>query len=306
MIDSTTDSTKAGSLLNNMPAVIITLIVIDSLHFVFARLLHPYLPPTAGSFYYMTVATIQIAIYAAVRRKIDASILRDNLKFFLIIGFLIGFATATSFAAVAYIDPGTASLIARSSTVFGMLFGYFWLKERLSRGERIGAVISIAGVFIISFQPGNLSELTWLGPVLVLLASFTYALHAAIVKHDGGDMDFLNFFLFRMLSSILFLFIFMVGRGELVWPQGREVWTILLLAGTFNVTVSRSLYYMVLRRFRLSILTILLTLSPAMTVLWSYLLFGVLPSLQGVIGGTIVIGGVILVAMSRQKRRISA
>ena len=298
-----TDSTKESGILNNMPAIIIVLIVIDSLHFVFARLLHPYLPPTAGSFYYMTVATIQIGLYAAVRRQIDFSVLRDNLKFFLIIGLLIGFATATSFAAVAYIDPGTASLIARSSTIFGMVFGYFWLKERLSRGERIGAAVAIVGVFIISFQPGNLSELTWLGPVLVLLASFTYALHAAIVKRDGGDMDFLNFFLFRMLSSILFLFIFMVGRGELVWPQGREVWVILLLAGTFNVTVSRSLYYMVLRRFRLSILTVLLTLSPAMTVLWSYLLFGVLPSLQGVIGGTIVISGVILVGMSRQKRR---
>ena len=298
-----TEPTKASGIFNNMPAIIITLIVIDSLHFVFARLLIPYLPPTASSFYYMTIATIQIGLYAAVRRKIDVSVLRDNLKFFLIIGFLVGSATAMSFAAVAYIDPGTASLIARSSTIFGMVFGYFWLKERLSRGERIGAAVAIAGVFIISVQPGNLHELTWLGPVLVLLSSFTYALHAAMVKRDGGDMDFLNFFLFRMLSSILFLFIFTVGRGELVWPQGREVWTILLLAGTINVTVSRSLYYMVLRRFKLSILTILLTLSPAMTVLWSYLLFGVLPSLQGVIGGTIVISGVVLVAMSRQRRQ---
>ena len=303
MTNPATEPTKASGLLNNVPAVVITLIIVDSLHFVFARLLIPHLPATTSSFYYMTIATIQIAIYAAVRRKIDFSVLRDNLKFFLIIGFLIGSATAMSFTAVAYIDPGTASLIARSSTVFGMGFGYFWLKERLSRGERIGAAIAIIGMFVISFQPGNLEELIWLGPVLVLLSSFSYALHAAIVKRDGGDMDFLNFFLFRMLSSILFLFIFTVGRGELVWPQGTEVWVVLLLAGTINVTLSRSLYYMVLRRFKLSILTILLTLSPAITVLWSYFLFGVLPSLQGVIGGTIVIGGVILVAMSREKRQ---
>ena len=90
----------------------------------------------------------------------------------------------------------------------------------------------------------------------------------------------------------------------MMWPQGREVWVILLLAATINVTISRSLYYMILRRFQLSILTILLTLSPAMTVLWSYLLFGVLPSFQGVVGGTIIIGGVILVARSRQKRQL--
>ena len=78
-----TEPTKASGIFNNMPAIIITLIVIDSLHFVFARLLIPHLPPTASSFYYMTIATIQIGLYAAVRRKIDVSVLRDNLKFFL-------------------------------------------------------------------------------------------------------------------------------------------------------------------------------------------------------------------------------
>jgi len=303
MTNSTNSPTEAGGILNNVPAIVIALIIIDSLHFVFARLLIPHMPATASSFYYMTLATIQIGLYAVVRGKMDFSVLRDNLKFFLAIGFLVGAATAMSFSAVAYIDPGTASLIARSSTIFGMGFGYFWLKERLSRGERIGAAVAIVGMFIISFQSTNLQELTWLGPVLVLSSSFAYALHAAIVKRDGGDIEFLNFFFFRMLSCILFLFIFTVARGELTWPQGREVWVILLLAATINVTVSRSLYYMILRRFQLSILTILLTLSPAMTVLWSYLLFGVLPSLQGVVGGTIIIGGVILVAMSRQKRQ---
>lgn len=304
MTDSTNGSTEKGGILNNMPAVMIGLIVIDSLHFVFARLLIPHMPATTSSFYYMTLGTIQIGLYAiVVRHKIDISVLRNNLKFFLMIGFLIGGATAMSFTAVAYIDPGTASLVARSSTIFGMGFGYFWLKERLSRGERIGAAIAIVGMFIISIQSGNMQELTWLGPVLVLSSNFSYALHAAIVKRDGGDMDFVTFFFFRMLSAILFLFIFAVGRGEMMWPQGGEVWVILLLTATINVTISRSLYYMILRRFQLSILTILLTLSPAMTVLWSYLLFGVLPSLQSVVGGTIIIGGVILVAMSRRKRQ---
>jgi drug/metabolite transporter (DMT)-like permease len=300
-MNSTADSpAKTGGLSNNVLAGLIVLLLADSMHFVFARLLRPYMPPTTASFYYMTIATVQIAIYAAVRRQINWRIFREHLWFFLIIGFLIATATATSFAAVVYIDPGTASLVARMSTIFALGFGIFWLKERFSRGQMVGAVVAVLGVVIISVQPGGPSSRLWLGTVLVLISNFTYALHAAIVKRNGEDIDFLNFFLFRMLTSILFLLIFSVGRGEMVWPMGWQVWWILLLTGTINVTVSRSLYYLLLRRYQLSYFIILMTLSPAVTILWSLALFGERPSLQGLLGGTAVILGVVLVMMSKR------
>lgn len=179
MIPSPISSPKTNRLLNNVPAIVIVLLLVDSLHFVFARLLLPYLPPTTSSFYYMTVATLQIALFAAVRRQINWRIFWENGRFFLIIGFLIASATSMSFASVAYIDLGTASLIARMSTIFALGFGIFWLKERLLRGEKIGALVAVVGVFVISFQLGDISSQLWLGTVLVLSSSFAYALHAA-------------------------------------------------------------------------------------------------------------------------------
>ena len=301
MIESTSHPAKPIRLLNNMPVVMFVLLLVDSLHFVFARLLLPYLPPAVSSFYYMAIATVEIAVFAAVRGQIDWRVFRDHAKFFLIIGFLIAFATVMSFTAVAYIDPGTASMIAQINTLFGLGFGILWLKEKLVRWEKIGAVIAVVGVFVVSFQLDDTGGQVWLGTLMVLGASFSYALHAAIVKRQGGEMDFTNFFLFRMVTSVFFLLMFAVGRGEMVWPSGWQVWAILIVTATVNVVISRSLYYMALRRFDLSILTILLTLSPVVTILWSLLLFGVLPSLQGLLGGTAVIVGVILVTMSKRK-----
>ncbi len=283
-------------------AVVLVLLVVDSLHYIFARLVLPYLSPVSSSFYYMTVATVQIVLYAAVTRQVDWSVFRQHARFFLIIGFLIASATVMSYVAVVYIDPGTASLIARMNTIFALVLGIFWLKERLRRGEKYGTALAVAGVFVISFQWGDQSSRIWLGTLLVLGSTFAYALHAAIVKKEGGQMDFLNFFLFRMLATSFFLFIFAAGSGELVWPTGREVWLILLVTGTVNVTISRSLYYLVLRRFKLTIMTVLLTLSPVITILWSMVLFDEQPSLQGLVGGTAVTLGVILVTWSKRQK----
>jgi len=299
MSRSTSHPAAPNSLLDNGTAVMVVLLLVDSLHYVFARLLAAYLPATTSSFYYMAIATGQIALFAALRRQINWRIFRDNAKFFLTIGFLIATATSTSFAAVNYIDPGTASMIARINTLFALGFGILWLHETLVRGEKIGAVIAVVGVFIISFQPGEAGEKLWLGALLVLFSSFTYALHAAMVKRQGGKLDLTNFFLFRMMTSIFFLLIFSVARGEMVWPAGWRVWLILLLAATVNVTISRGLYYVALRRYDLSVFTILLTLSPVITILWSLALFGERPSWQGLIGGTAVILGVLLVTTSK-------
>ena len=288
-----------------LPATIVVLLLVDSLHFVFARLLLPYLPPVSSSFYYMTIALLQIALFAALRRQIDWRVFRQNAKFFLAIGFLIAAATSMSFAAVVYVDPGTASMLARMGTIFALGFGILWLKERLVRGQKIGAILAIIGVFIISFQPGGESSLLWLGSLLVLASTFSYQLHAAIVKRQGGEIDFTNFLLFRMAASCLFLFFFALGFGELTWPSGWEVWLILLVTATVNVTISRSLYYLVLRRFKLSIFTIILTLSPVITIFWSITLFDERPTTQSLLGGVAVILGVILVTASQRSSRNS-
>lgn len=253
----------------------------------------------ASSFYYMAIAMLLIALYAGVRRQINWHVFRDNAQFFILIGFLIAIATSISFTAVSYIDPGTASMVARMGTVFALGFSIFWLKERLVRGQQIGAVVAVIGVFVISFQLGDTTGVLWLGTLLVLIANFSYALHAAIVKKNGQEIDFTNFLLFRMVTSVLFLFVFAVGRGEMVWPAGQQVWWILLVTAVVNVIISRSLYYMSLRHFNLSFLTILLTLTPVLTILWSILLFGERPSLQGFLGGTAVIVGVFLVNKSK-------
>jgi drug/metabolite transporter (DMT)-like permease len=127
-----------------------------------------------------------------------------------------------------------------------------------------------------------------------------YALHAAIVKRHGGEMDFANFFLFRLASVSGFLLLFTSLRGQLVWPTG-QAWIFLLLAGTIDVVISRTLYYLALRRFQMSFFTIILTLSPVITVLWSFLLFGLIPTQQSMIGGMAVILGVAIVSFSKSK-----
>lgn len=291
----------ASPLLKNPSLVIAILLLLDSFHFVFARLLRIYLPPIPAALFVLGLAGVETAVFLAWKRQIQLNVLRQHLAFFAAVGFLVAGATALSFTSVRYVDAGTASMLAQTTTLFALGFGLFWLRERLHRHELLGAGVALLGIFAISFQPGDVLRL---GSLIVLGSSFLYALHAAVVKRFGQEIDFANFFLFRVASTTFFLLLFVLIQGteNWQWPSG-VAWLVLLLVATVDVIFSRVLYYLALRRLQISHHAILLTLSPVIAVLWSLLLFGEAPTWQGFLGGLAVLLGVAIVTWQQRQQQ---
>ena len=96
-----------------------------------------------------------------------------------------------------------------------------------------------------------------------------------------------------------------LAGNDLVMPPGWQAWTVLLLAGTMNIVLSRALYYLALQRLALSLHSIILTLSPVVAIGWTLLLFGIWPTAQQLVGGAAVIAGVMLTASQVRPVRVS-
>lgn len=267
------------------------LLLFDSMHFIFARLLLPYVSPNVSAMYVMIVATIQVWLYGWATGQLRLAALRTYWRFFLIIGILIGVSTHLGFIAIGYIDAGTAAMLNQISTVFSVGFGLFWLREHFTPMQLVGTAIAIAGSFVIAYQPD--ARLQW-GALLIIVGSFCYSLHFAVVKRQGNTIDFLNFFFYRVLSTALVLFLSAAGRQVLSWPSAQG-WLVILLTATVDVTISRIFYYQALRRLKLSLLSVISTLSPVAAVVWAFLLFGTLPTGQQLLGGAGVLLGVFVV-----------
>lgn len=276
-------------------ALFAMLLIVDSLHFVFARLLLPHLSPLASATYVLAVATVQVGVFAALQRKLHWQPAVAHFRFFAAIGFLIAASTALSYSSVRYIDVGTASMLGKTGVIISLLLSVFWLRERLTRLQTIGAGLAVAGALIISFHPGNMVQI---GSLLILLSTFLYALHTAIVKRHGQEMPFLDFFFHRLLFTTLFLWLIAVLGGEMTWPDS-STWRLLILVGAVDVVISRTIYYVTLRMFPMSVHTIILTLSPVVSIVVSLFLFGTFPGLQDLLGGALILGGVVLVTQRR-------
>ncbi len=279
----------------NRSLLIATLVIVDSLHFIFARLLLPRISPGASIFYVLAFATLQVGAYGLIFRRIRFKTILNHFWFFLSIGALIGGSSMLGYEAVAFIDAGTASILDKASIPMSVALGIFWLREKFTKRQLAGAILAIIGVLIITFQPGDYVRL---GSLLVLLAALMYALHTALVKRYGEEMEFVDFFFFRLFATSGLLFFFALGRGTLVWPDAIT-WLLIITAATVDVVISRTLFYIVLRRMTMSIHSIVLTLAPVASILWAMLLFGTIPTPQQLTGGVGVILGVMIVTLNR-------
>jgi drug/metabolite transporter (DMT)-like permease len=271
------------------------LLLVDSLHLVFARAFVPYFEPVISATLVLGVGTVLVGIYGLWRKEIHATALRQHFGFFLAVGILVGASTAMSYTAMTYVDAGTGSMLAKTTTLFSIGFGMWWLHERLRPVQIVGAVLALAGVALITFQPGDFFR--W-GALLILGSSLMYAYHAALVKRYGGNMGFVDFFFFRLLFTTLALGTIALARPWTV-NAPPSVWLLIVVAGTVDIVISRTLYYLALRRLPMSLHAIVLTASPVVTLGWAYLFFDTFPNPLQLIGGATVLVGVALAAYFR-------
>ncbi len=276
-----------------------TLLLFDSLHFVFARLLLPVIEPQASALYVMAISVLEVGIFGIATRRLHWTTGRRYIWFFAAIGALVAVNMSIHYEAVALIDPGMASLLNQSAVLFNLAFGILWLRDRLAPLQGIGALIALAGVITISFQPGDYLRL---GALLVVIAALMYAAHNALTKRYGGEIAFLDFFFFRLLATATSLMLITVGRSALVWPTPKA-WGLMLLVATVDIVLSRTLYYLALRRLSISTHTIALTLSPVAAAIWAFVIFGSEPGVQQVLGGLAILIGVAIVSLGRPSNR---
>jgi drug/metabolite transporter (DMT)-like permease len=277
-------------------ALFAVLLLVDSLHLVFARAFVPYFEPVISATLVLGTGTLLVGIYGLWRGELHWSSLRKHFWFYLSIGFLVGASTAMSYSAVALIDTGTASMLAKTSTLFSIVIGLWWLHERLQRIQIAGGILALVGVILITFQPGDLFR--W-GALLILGSSLMYAYHAFLVKRYGEQMGFVDFFFYRLLFTTLTLGVIALTRP---WTNSAppSIWLLVLVAGTVDIVISRTLYYLALRRLPMSLHAIILTISPVVTLGWAYLFFDTFPNPLQLLGGATVIVGVSLAAYFRK------
>jgi drug/metabolite transporter (DMT)-like permease len=200
-------------------------------------------------------------------------------------------------AGVRLSTPANASLMYALTPVWTLLLSSALHQERLTALKLTGVLLAVGGVVLVLWEEAPLpSSSTTLGNWLLLLASWAWALYTVLSQRVAMQLGALKT---TALSMVLGWMLYLPLWAALGAELGLELLSPslvleLLYMGVVTSGIGYLLWVAVLQRLEASKVAVFATLQPVLTTLAAIPLFGFVPSLPFLLGGTAILAGMLL------------
>jgi drug/metabolite transporter (DMT)-like permease len=218
--------------------------------------------------------------------------------------FWLGLFTASSllavwafWAGVQQMDPSLAAFLNRTEVLIAIFLAIIFLKERFSRMETIGAVLSIAGLVIMRLTLRiEYSTGFWLVLLGALFFGITEFVSKIAVRHV--EPTILAYIRNMFMAAGYWVIFLAAGQG---FDGLEKVWPGVVALGLIAPIFSRLLYLFALKKIELSKVAVISQSQPVFVILIALLALGQLPTFREIIGGLFLTMGCLIMIISRQK-----
>jgi len=260
--------------------------------------------PLTVAFYRLLFTTLLVLPFVIFRKKIRDELLNLSSKSFLIM-FIIGLILAAHFAF--WITSLGRTSVASSVilvTAHPLLVGpvsHYFLKERLSKANTIGILISVVGVIILVYGNniyafGTIDTLE--GNILAILggiAAGLYILGGRIVRKNVSVWSY-AIVVYSITTVILFLLC--ISLNSPIYGFSLKDYALIFIMAIFAGILGHTLYNWSLEYIRASIASVVLLGEPIGSSILAFLLpwISQIPSEYTILGGAIILFGIYLTA----------
>ena len=257
-------------------------------------------PESTIFFWFFGALIFSVFIVALVpQQRGEAKDLRRYVKIFIYTSVLTSIGAVLWIVSIRTIGIPLTSFLMKAQTLFALMLGMAFLGERLNRGETVGIAITIAGGIVVAYQ-SDISLL--IGTFTALGAAFFYSCLSFIVKKVAQRLNMLMVANMRALGVSLFLIIYLVVTGTLEFPTRPIEYVYMILGGTSGALIAKACQFQAIKLIDVSRTTAVLPMESLFVILFSYYIFGEIPSLIKLIGGAGIIIGVIFLVVFRGKQ----
>ena len=250
--------------------------------------------PVSGitsAFYRMAIGTLLLLPYMLFSGKL--TIPARNLWMPIVLcGIIFGSDIAVWNMSIHYSNATQATLLTNLSPLWVGIASFLFLTEKPNPNFWIGTGIALAGlVILIGFD--TLSEMRFnKGFGMAIVSGMLYASYMLISKKVLDKINIVNFLMFSMAVSSVYLLILCVFMKQPLWHFTPVVWCVFMVQGIVCqllgwFTISYAIKKMDAGRVSLGLLS-----QSVVTGIMAWLFIGEKVTVQMIIGGIIILLGI--------------
>tara|TARA_Y100001970_G_scaffold91591_1_gene115526 strand:- start:556 stop:1413 length:858 start_codon:yes stop_codon:yes gene_type:complete len=202
------------------------------------------------------------------------------------------------------INASSAVLLIQTEVPFGVLVAYFYLKEKPKLKNLLGILIAFLGLLILAGAPSL--EGKYIGIILLLSGTFTWSLGQVIAKNVSEKINGICLTAWiGVLSGPQLIIGSQFIEGDVynkILSASFETWIIVLYLGLMMNCLGYSAWYYVLGKYEVNKIMPIMLLIPVTGLITAIVLLGERPEINTYIGGLIIIFGVSLILLGKNKK----
>lgn len=269
------------------------------------QIIHPHV---LNALRFVVSAVVLGALYVYYRRRAGLPLwqpLRDHplqIAALGILGFV--FYQLCFILGLDYTTAGNAALIMASAPLWTAMVGRAFRTERLAGASWAALLIVLIGTCVVVLGGSNeinLSSNTFIGNLIMLLAAVFWGAYTAFSKPVLGYLSATGLTFLSLIFALPFLFgIAIPYYGETAWASVRPIhWLAILFSGGLSTGLAIALWNNAIHVVGASNTAVYGNLVPLLALAFSYVLLGENIYLAQIVGGTLVIGGLLLMRRAR-------
>ena len=236
-----------------------------------------------------------IAFLFATYKKNTLIIIKESGLPGLLGGFVLSFSFVAFVVAMSNTTVANVVFIISTQTMFLAIFGYFYLKEKVSLIGLISILLAMSGIFIMvgdSISGGSL-----FGNIVALAIPINFAILVMIIRKNT-KVDMVPAIFYSGIFSLIYGF-FLAESFEFT---KHDLWMGFLL-GVPQLAVSFICITIGSRTVESATVGILMLMETLCAPLWVWLFLNEIPPISVFIGGAVIISAIILKSFDKKQSK---
>lgn len=235
---------------------------------------------------------------------------RNKWKIYLLASAICAGMPVLLFFSVKWTSASSASFLLNSNIILIPIFAFLFIREKISKWQAIGIIISFLGLFLVIFDKDlltlfQLSKLNMLGNLLAFSSGIFWALYTIILKKYFSDENPLLVTFLNLFIGSIFLagFAFSIDLDYL--QVNLSGWFLILLIAIVSTSLAYTFWLTLLKGISSTKTGIIQAFVPIVSVILAIIFLDESITYIFGIGAILIAGGIFFVERNFKEKGVS-